>query len=101
MDKPAATRWDAPIILPDNHPARIELNNEVHARPPEALIAPCSISFLALCVRDEERTGAWLQLCDLAKRYGVTPPAEGANHFSAGFGPFRLKWERHSVPWGS
>jgi uncharacterized membrane-anchored protein len=96
MDKPAAGRWDAPIILPPNHPARIELNDELHARPPEALIPPCSISFLALCVGNAEKGLAWAHLCDLAKRFNVTPPAEGANHLSAAFGPFRLKWERHS-----
>ncbi len=96
MDKPAAGNWNTLVVLPQNHPARIELNDEVHARPPEALIPPCSISFLALAVRDGEKQQAWLQLCELAKRFNVTPPPEGANHFSADFGPFRLKCERHS-----
>ncbi len=95
MDKPADGQWEAPIILPPNLPGRIELNDELHARPPEALVPPCSISFLALCVSDAEKAEAWAHLCDLAKRFNVTPPAEGANHFSAPFGPFRLKWERH------
>src|SRR5271165_829963 len=84
------------MTLPQNHHARIALNDEVHARPPEALIPPCSISFLALTVRDKEKDEAWLQLCDLAKRFNVPPPAEGAIHFSAQLGPFRIKWERHS-----
>ncbi|MGO9546214.1 MAG: DUF3422 family protein [Rhodomicrobium sp.] len=84
------------MTLPPNHSARIALNDEVHARPPEALIPPCSISFLALEVRDREKDDAWLQLCDLAERFNVPPPAEGANHFSADLGPFRVKWERHS-----
>ncbi len=84
------------MILPPNHPARMDLNDELHARPPEALIPPCSISFLALAAPDQEKEEAWRQLSDLAKRFNVTPPKEGANHFSAAFGPFRLKWERHS-----
>ncbi len=96
MDKPADGHWEPPIILPRNHPARIELNDELHARPPEALIPPCSISYLALCAGDAEKGQAWAHLCELAQRFNVTPPAEGANHFSAAFGPFRLKWERHS-----
>ncbi len=96
MDKPADGHWEPPIILPRNHPARIELNDELHARPPEALIPPCSISYLALCVGDAEKGHAWAHLFELAQRFNVTPPAEGANHFSAAFGPFRLKWERHS-----
>jgi uncharacterized membrane-anchored protein len=96
MDKPAAGHWEAAAALPQNHPARIELNDELHARPPEPFIPPCSISFLALCVSDAGKAEAWAHLCDLAKRFNVNPPAEGANHFSAPFGPFRLKWERHS-----
>ena len=35
--------------LPPDHPLRIELNDEAHARPPEALSAPLRLSFLALC----------------------------------------------------
>ena len=96
MDKPAAGDWEATIALPQNHPARIELNDELHARPPEPLLPPCSISFLALCVDHAQKAEAWGHLCDLAKRFNVKPPAEGANHFSAPFGRFRLKWERHS-----
>ncbi len=37
--KIGANLMDAPAILPLNHPARIELNDVVHARPPEALLA--------------------------------------------------------------
>ena len=96
MDKLAPGGFEAAIGLPRNHPARIELNDELHARPPEALVPPCSISFLALCVRDIEKGQAWAHLCDLAKRFNVTPPDEAASHFSAPFGPFRLKWEQHS-----
>jgi uncharacterized membrane-anchored protein len=84
------------MILPANHPARFELNDEVHARPPEAMVSPCSISFLALMAGDSEKERARLQLCELAKRFGVNPPRDGASHYSADLGPFRLKWERHS-----
>jgi hypothetical protein len=35
-------------VLPPDHPLRVELNDEVHARPPEALVAPVQVSFLAL-----------------------------------------------------
>ncbi len=96
MDKPADGQWEPPIVLPQNHPARIALNDELHARPPEPLLPPCSVSFLALFVNAAEKAEAWEHLCELAQRYKVPPPAEGANHFSAAFGPFRLKWERHS-----
>ncbi len=84
------------MILPPDHPARAELNDEVHARPPEALTAPCAISYLALVTGEAGREKSWHELCELAQRFGVTPPEEGQNHFSASFGAFRVKWERHS-----
>jgi uncharacterized membrane-anchored protein len=77
--------------LPADHPARLPLNNEVHARPPEALPARTRVTYLVLFgVLD------MAPVTDLCKRYGIQPPAESANHFSADLGPFRLKWERHT-----
>ncbi len=96
METPAAAGWEAHMALPESHPARIVLNDELHARPPEPLTPPCSITFLALCVNDAAKAEAWAHLCDLADQFNVNPPAEGASHFSANFGAFRLKWERHS-----
>ena len=32
----------------------------------------------------------------MCRDYGVAPPAEGTDHFRAEFGPFRVKWERHT-----
>jgi uncharacterized membrane-anchored protein len=84
------------MILPPDHPARTELNNEVHARPPEALTAPCAISYLALITGEAAREKSWHELCELARRFGAAPPEEGQNHFSAVLGAFRVKWERHS-----
>ena len=34
--------------LPPDHPLRTELNDEVHARPPDALAAPVCVWYLAL-----------------------------------------------------
>jgi uncharacterized membrane-anchored protein len=82
--------------LPSDHPLRLALNEEMHARPPEALSAPLRLTFLALVSDPSMRTREWEQVCELAQRYGVTPPPAGAAHFSADLGPFRLKWERHS-----
>jgi uncharacterized membrane-anchored protein len=80
--------------LPPDHPLRSALNDEVHARPPEALVAPLRLSYLALFLEDRERQ--WRSICALAERYGRAPPIAGANHYSADLGPFRLKWERHT-----
>lgn len=85
------------MSLPPSHPLRVELNDEVHARPPEALVPPCRISHLALLPDgDAPRDDSLAALVALAKRFGGPEPAPGATHFSADLGPFRLKWERHT-----
>ena len=87
---PAAT------TLPADHPLRIQLNDEVHARPPESLVAPSRVSFLAMFSDTAAREGGFGAVCALAERFGAAPPSPGLNHYSADLGPFRLKWERHT-----
>lgn len=82
--------------LPPDHPERFVLANEVHARPPEALDAPVKLTYLALFSPPSNRQEEWRRLVDFADAYGATPPSETSNHYSADFGPFRLKWERHT-----
>jgi uncharacterized membrane-anchored protein len=84
------------MILPPSHPQRLELNDEVHARPPEALAPPLRLSYLALLTDPARRDASFEAVCDLARRSAITPPLPGASHFSADLGPFRLKWERHT-----
>lgn len=82
--------------LPQNHSQRVELNDEAHARPPEALEAPQRVSYLALWSEVPRSEAQWRDVVDLATRFGVDPPPAGANHYSADLGPFRVKWERHT-----
>ena len=82
--------------LPQDHPQRIELNDEVHARPPQTLVTPLRLSYLALFSDGPLRERQWRQVVELAGRFGVTPPPPGATHYAADLGPFRLKWERHT-----
>ena len=81
--------------LPPDHPLRAELSDEVHARPPEALKAPLRLTFLGLYSDASNRDREWELVAELAARYGRAVP-ERASHYSADFGPFRLKWERHT-----
>jgi uncharacterized membrane-anchored protein len=83
------------VHLPPDHPLRIELNDEAHARPSEALQAPLRLTFLAIYSDPTQRNREWQHVCTLARRFGHEPPPR-ASHYSADFGPFRLKWERHS-----
>jgi uncharacterized membrane-anchored protein len=82
--------------LPADHPQRIELNNEVHARPPEPVVAPARLSYLALLCDTAQREASWTSVRDLCTRYTIEPPPRDVLHFSANLGPFRLKWERHT-----
>ena len=77
--------------LPSDHAARLSLNNEAHARPPEELSTRARISYIVLFGELDNRA-----LESLCAQFGVGPPAEAASHFSADMGPFRLKWERHT-----
>lgn len=87
--------------LPADHALRFELNNEVHARPPEAMSTPTRIGYIALLSeqakvdpRFRDREAA--HLAALCRHYGVGAPGPESNHFSADLGPFRLRWERHT-----
>jgi uncharacterized membrane-anchored protein len=82
--------------LPPDHPQRIELNDEVHTRTPELLVAPARLSYLALLKDGIPRERTWEAVCALAERYGAPPPPLAAYHYGADLGPFRLKWERHT-----
>jgi uncharacterized membrane-anchored protein len=100
--KPAGSRVPT---LPDqlvkahpiaSHPLRHQLNNEVHARPPTPLGSPERVSYLAIHSGEQGAADDHACLVRLCERYGITPPQAGVNHFSQDFGPFRLKWERHT-----
>ena len=84
------------MTLPGNHSQRFLLNNEVHSRPPELMSAPLRLSFLALMAGNEARAREHALMVELAQRYAQTPPAPESSHYSADFGPFRIKWERHT-----
>jgi uncharacterized membrane-anchored protein len=100
-----ATRRDSPSSkppgergtnLPPDHPERLVLANEVHARPYEALHTPQRATYVAAVVDKEEREHESLHLAALCKHFGVTSPPATASHFSAMLGPVRVKWERHA-----
>jgi uncharacterized membrane-anchored protein len=75
---------------------RLELSEEVHARPPLPLAVPARVSCLALLSPPGARAEEWQSLLRLAARCGVTLPEAPGSHCSADFGRFRLKWERHT-----
>jgi uncharacterized membrane-anchored protein len=85
-----------PMRLPDDHPQRFQLANEVHARPHEALKAPERAFYLAVLVEPGERAREHAHVAALCERQGAHPPPADAIHFAADLGAFRLRWERHT-----
>ena len=83
-----------PTLAPD-HPLRVSLAEEVHARPPEPLETPARATYVALIVEPADRVAEQAHLADLCQRHGVEPPPAGATHFNADLGALRVKWERH------
>jgi uncharacterized membrane-anchored protein len=82
--------------LPPDHALRAELNDEVHARPSDALRPPLRISYLALFSEPERRGAEWLHVRALAARFGIETPALAGNLEVLDFGTFSLRWERHA-----
>lgn len=83
------------MILPPSHPRRAVLNDEVHARPYQALQAPQRASHLALLAQPAEREREYAHVAELCARHGCQPPPPEASYFVADCGAFRLRWERH------
>jgi uncharacterized membrane-anchored protein len=82
--------------LPHDHPQRLALAEEAHARPPEPLEAPARATYVAVLVEPDERASELAHLATLCTHFGATPPGDGATHLSTQLGgELRLKWERH------
>lgn len=93
----AAGKAEAKRVLPPaEHPDRYGLSNELHARPFEELAAPIDVALYAMVTGEGTAGDDREHLAQLCERFGVNPPADGANFFTADFGAFRLRWERHS-----
>ena len=81
--------------LPPDHPHRLALAEEAHARPPEPLSAPARATYVAVLVDAEDREREQAHLAALCATFGAELPAAGATHHLARLGELRLKWERH------
>ncbi|PSJ16815.1 DUF3422 family protein [Nitrosomonas supralitoralis] len=86
---------EQPLNFPE-YPERQELHAELNAVAYEFLAPPFELSHLVLL---SER--GWIEqerklISELCVRYGINPPNTHENDFSANFGEFRLRWERHT-----
>lgn len=79
------------------HPLRRELNDEVHARPPDSLATPSQITYLTRLPdrADGERPNVEV-LSKFLAHFDVPSPQTTVKHFTADIDGARLRWERHT-----
>jgi len=77
-----------------DHELRFALAGEVHARPLHALRGSQRGSHLAMLSGEAGFDADFAHLREICRLHGVAPPMP-AKHFSADFGSFLFKWERH------
>ncbi|MDO6591818.1 DUF3422 domain-containing protein [Loktanella sp. D2R18] len=87
----------APII---DHPLRLEMANELHARPFPVVQAPGRAAFLAMKpaqnAAGRDRAADMAHLTALLDRFDAPHPAPDATHYFGQIGAYQLKWESHT-----
>lgn len=83
------------------HDLRRALHNEVHARPPEPMMAPLAISHVVMVTDAAARTASRAHLLQLLRDHHLPVPDDHANHLRVDGGGWRLRWELHTefVTW--
>lgn len=85
-----------------NHVLRVPLAAEVHSRPSLRLIAPESLTHLAVYAHEDTNINSHnsatqhATLVALCAHFGVAGPGSDAKYFFHDFGRFRLQWECHT-----
>jgi uncharacterized membrane-anchored protein len=84
-----------------DHPQRLALHNEVHARPPEPMQAPMAISHVVMWGSRDTTNASRLHLAQLLRDHHLPAPDALTNHVRVDVGAFRLRWESHTefVSW--
>ncbi len=79
-----------------DHPQRLALHNEVHARPPEPMQAPMAISRVVMWGNRETAEASRAHLAQLLHDHHLPVPDALTNHLRVDLGAFRLRWELHT-----
>jgi len=83
------------LPIPENHPLRFVLHNEIHARSPVSLKLPVTSTHLALSISQQEKSLEREHLVLLCARFAVSPPQSTATQFTATLDNFLFHWEQH------
>lgn len=78
------------------HPLRAELQAEMNARPPAIISSPAQISHIASVTGENSAEADRNHIGKLCQAFKIAAPSATDLQFDADFGPFRLKWERHT-----
>lgn len=78
------------------HPLRAELQAEMNARPHAIISSPAQISHVASVTGEAGADQDRAHIGKLCQAFKVAAPSAEDFQFDADFGPFRLKWERHT-----
>lgn len=78
------------------HPSRVVLHNEIHARPPEAMTAPVAISHVVMVCGTAQRQASREHVAALLRDHHLPPPDDNSTHIRVDLGGFRLRWELHT-----
>ena len=83
------------------YPQRHALHNEVHARPPESMVAPAAIAHVVMLTSPSEREASRAHVSDLLRQQHLPLPDTGSTHIRMDLGKYRLRWEMHTefVTW--
>jgi uncharacterized membrane-anchored protein len=83
------------------HPQRLSLHNEIHARPPEAMDVPARISRVVMWCDAAQREASRSHIAALARDHHLPLPDSQSTHIRLDLGAYRLRWELHTefVTW--
>lgn len=86
---------------PTQHPQRVQLHNEIHARPPEAITAPLAISHVVMVCDADQREASRAHLASLLRDHHLPLPDAETTHLRMDIGSLRIRWELHTeiVSW--
>ena len=88
-------------VQPPQHPQRVALHNEIHARPPQEVKAPLAVSHLVMVCDAAQREASRAHVAVLMRDHHLPQPDAQATHLSMNVGSFRIRWELHTefVSW--
>ena len=80
----------------EQHPQRVALHNEIHARPPESLQSPVAISHVVMVCDSAQREASRQHIARLATDHHLPTPDAHSTHVRLDLGPYRMRWELHT-----